>query len=271
MNYERANHRWDDARDAQLEAMWNDGVPIADIAVRMFTTAAAIGDRRFALKLPIRKTAMGWSDERTERAKALWLAGRSANEIAMILNCGLSRNAVIGKIHRLGLSKHGRAACAAPAPDMRKRAFKAPKVLRTHVKPPKPSPQNKPAVIIGGYSVSSESQRIERAAEGQAANDKVAAGGGVESPNARPWMESRRMTECNWPIGERHAIMSCCNPVKARGWCAGHYKLGTAPTQPAGLRPRDATRLTRFDRVETDGPRTARRERSLWDDAREAA
>lgn len=272
MNLDRTNHKWDDARDAQLTALWNEGLPLADIAERMFTTVSAIGDRRHLMGLPRRKDpSRGWTDDRVEEAKRLWISGRSATQIAMELNCGLSRNAVIGKIHRLGLSKSGRAACACPAPSMRKRPFAAPKVPRSHVRPPKPGPQNKPAVIHGDYAPSTEAMRLARAAEGRSANDAVAKGGGVESPNARPWMEDRRLGECNWPIGGRYEIKSCCNPVKARGWCAGHLAIGVASVQPQAMRSRDASRLTRFDRVEKDRAAPSMPERSVWDDARAEA
>lgn len=45
-----------------------------------------------------------WTDERVEQLKTLWGAGRTAAEIAKELGDGLTRNAVIGKAHRLGLS-----------------------------------------------------------------------------------------------------------------------------------------------------------------------
>ncbi len=44
----------------------------------------------------------GWTDTRTERLKALWAEGRSASGIAALLG-EVTRNAVIGKVHRLGL------------------------------------------------------------------------------------------------------------------------------------------------------------------------
>ena len=50
---------------------------------------------------------MGWTDERVELLKKLWQDGLSASQIAKQLG-GVTRNAVIGKVHRLGLS--GRAA-----------------------------------------------------------------------------------------------------------------------------------------------------------------
>jgi len=45
---------------------------------------------------------MSWTDERIERLKAMWTKGATASQIAEELG-GVSRNAVIGKAHRLGL------------------------------------------------------------------------------------------------------------------------------------------------------------------------
>ena len=46
---------------------------------------------------------MAWSDERVATLKKMWLEGNSASEIAKELG-NITRNAVIGKVHRLGLS-----------------------------------------------------------------------------------------------------------------------------------------------------------------------
>ena len=46
---------------------------------------------------------MAWSDERVAILKKMWLEGNSASEIAKNLG-NITRNAVIGKVHRLGLS-----------------------------------------------------------------------------------------------------------------------------------------------------------------------
>ena len=54
---------------------------------------------------------MGWTDERIETLKKLWTDGLSASQIAKRLG-NVTRNAVIGKVHRLGLS--GRATPSAP-------------------------------------------------------------------------------------------------------------------------------------------------------------
>lgn len=66
---------------------------------------------------------MGWTDERVELLKKLWQDGLSASQIAKQLG-GVTRNAVIGKVHRLGLS--GRAAPSKP----QRTVFKAPRPAR---------------------------------------------------------------------------------------------------------------------------------------------
>ncbi|RDD69584.1 GcrA family cell cycle regulator, partial [Paracoccus versutus] len=90
---------------------------------------------------------MSWTDERVETLKRMWAEGQSASQIAKELG-GVTRNAVIGKVHRLGLSNRAEegadpapepvaakpAVAAAPAPDPRPAAPE-----------PAPAPQPKPA------------------------------------------------------------------------------------------------------------------------------
>ncbi|WP_118135971.1 GcrA family cell cycle regulator [Oceanicella sp. SM1341] len=70
---------------------------------------------------------MSWTDERVEELKTMWNEGKSASQIAKTLG-GVTRNAVIGKVHRLGLSNRTAgaakeeakpAAAAAPEPQVR--------------------------------------------------------------------------------------------------------------------------------------------------------
>ncbi|UCH74763.1 MAG: global cell cycle regulator GcrA-like protein [Rhodospirillales bacterium] len=56
---------------------------------------------------------MEWSEERVELLKSLWSKGRTASQIAEELG-DITRNAVIGKVHRLGLSSR-------PSPIRRER------------------------------------------------------------------------------------------------------------------------------------------------------
>ncbi len=47
---------------------------------------------------------LSWTDDRVELLKKLWTEGLSASQIAGRLGSGVTRNAVIGKVHRLNLS-----------------------------------------------------------------------------------------------------------------------------------------------------------------------
>jgi GcrA cell cycle regulator len=87
---------------------------------------------------------MGWTEDRIEQLKSLWTEGLSASHIARVMG-GISRNAVIGKVHRLGLA--GRA--TAPRSE-RVRHPMAPKLsLRSHVPPP-PIIEEDPIVLEDG-------------------------------------------------------------------------------------------------------------------------
>ncbi len=70
----------------------------------------------------------GWTDDRVTLLKKLWTDGLSASQIAKQLG-GVTRNAVIGKVHRLGLA--GRAAPSRPIkqPPVRVRFWLFPRIL----------------------------------------------------------------------------------------------------------------------------------------------
>src|SRR6266513_1609003 len=70
---------------------------------------------------------MSWTDERVELLKKLWADGLSASQIAAELG-GITRNAVIGKVHRLGLS--GRAKSPATATPRPRKARTHPHMIR---------------------------------------------------------------------------------------------------------------------------------------------
>ena len=56
---------------------------------------------------------MNWTDERVELLRKLWADGLSASQIAAQMG-GVSRNAVIGKVHRLKLSGRGKQTSSQP-------------------------------------------------------------------------------------------------------------------------------------------------------------
>ena len=77
---------------------------------------------------------MSWTEERIDRLKKMWHDGATASQIADELG-GVSRNAVIGKAHRLGLE--ARPSPVKPGEEKEKQAAAAPA--------PKPAPVERPA------------------------------------------------------------------------------------------------------------------------------
>ena len=96
---------------------------------------------------------MSWTDERVETLKKMWAEGQSASQIAKELG-GVTRNAVIGKVHRLGLSNRvgpgtsaedegtaaSATATAAPSPAAPAKPAPAPRAVA-----PEPAPRPAPA------------------------------------------------------------------------------------------------------------------------------
>ena len=92
---------------------------------------------------------MSWTDERIETLKTMWEAGQTASQIAEALG-GVSRNAVIGKAHRLELQARpspvkpndpeAKAAAAAAEASAAVVADVAEPVAEPEVEAPKPAP-----------------------------------------------------------------------------------------------------------------------------------
>ncbi|WP_296432352.1 GcrA family cell cycle regulator [Yoonia sp.] len=92
---------------------------------------------------------MSWTDERVETLKKMWGEGQSASQIAKELG-GVTRNAVIGKVHRLGLSNRagsGGSAATKAAPKEKPAAAAA---------KPAPKPAAKPKVVASVPAVKEE-------------------------------------------------------------------------------------------------------------------
>lgn len=85
---------------------------------------------------------MSWTDERVETLKRMWGEGQSASAIAKELG-GVTRNAVIGKVHRLGLSNRNddAATAAAPVAEQAKPELKPAKKAEKKAAAPKPDPK----------------------------------------------------------------------------------------------------------------------------------
>jgi len=82
---------------------------------------------------------MSWTEERIDRLKAMWTKGSTASQIAEELG-GVSRNAVIGKAHRLGLESRPSPVKAGEEKEKKAKAAPAPKAPKPVAAKPAPSP-----------------------------------------------------------------------------------------------------------------------------------
>lgn len=167
----------------------------------------------------------------------LWSKGVSATNIALQMRNGLTRNSIIGKVHRMGLTRSPDAVREGKLQHyagLRKEP-RAPRVARSHVKPPKPGPQNRPALVHGKMKTGCDWKETALSDEGRAhfrqigmtLVERVESGAGVESLNARPFMEG---SGCKWPLANG---MRCCNPIARGAYCDGHAAvafIGKVPT-----------------------------------------
>ena len=154
---------------------------------------------------------MAWTDDRVATLTKLWADGLSASQIAKQLG-GVTRNAVIGKVHRLGLS--GRA-----KPTKPKGAAKAAgKATAKPAKPPAASRSAaKPAAAQGKSAAqakaTSSAKPAARSATAKASKPSTQLTVPTEAPTeAKPLADGSyatilTLTErmCKWPIGDPSA------------------------------------------------------------------
>lgn len=177
---------------------------------------------------------MSWSNEaHVERLKVLWKDGLSATQVAAILarefpDARYSRNAVIGKVHRLGLS--GRAKAAAPA------RFQAPKRVRPIRRE------------LGGGRISDVRNPTERMALTAVANAEARLRPAPEVvARARAFvpLDGRKGVPfgspgCRWPVGGEGADMLCCGADRVPAtperpsppYCRAHTSAARGKTSP---------------------------------------
>jgi GcrA cell cycle regulator len=101
---------------------------------------------------------MSWTDERIEQLKELWSKGMTASQIADELG-GVSRNAVIGKAHRLGLqSRPSPVKPNEPAPAKGKQPAAEP-APEAAAAPPKPEPRSQPQAAAQPANAAAPAER----------------------------------------------------------------------------------------------------------------
>ena len=150
---------------------------------------------------------MGWTDERVELLKKLWQDGLSASQIAKQLG-GVTRNAVIGKVHRLGLS--GRAAPSKPA----RTVFKAPRPARAAVAAPSAPRRIAEPVALSMPQPSAPARYVDEA-PGMATVLTLGA------------------HMCKWPIGDpsQDSFTFCGRRPGEGPYCQEHSQVAYQPAQ----------------------------------------
>jgi GcrA cell cycle regulator len=144
---------------------------------------------------------MSWTDERVETLKKMWSEGQSASQIAKELG-GVTRNAVIGKVHRLGLSnragasstpaperKTAKADSAKPAPKTAAKVSPEDKVIEVTVTPRKP-------IVPAGQPLPPQPSANEISPE-TLANVRE-----IEKTAKRIGLMDLTERTCKWPIGD---------------------------------------------------------------------
>lgn len=173
---------------------------------------------------------MAWTEERVETLKKLWADGLSASQIAKQLG-GVTRNAVIGKVHRLGLS--GR---ATPSRPTRRPAPPRPAAQRRAASPrnaSKPKPAAPPA-------------RAEARAPAPAPARPVAPIKPAVLPSGEyATVMTLREGMCKWPIGDPSdpEFRFCGRPAKpGSAYCEAHAEMAYQPQAKRKRKPADDAR-----------------------------
>jgi GcrA cell cycle regulator len=129
---------------------------------------------------------LSWTDERVELLKKLWSDGLSASRIAAELG-GITRNAVIGKVHRLGLSGRAKSASAAASHQRKARSSSyALRMSRASIR------GNTALAHVYDYDAKTTPELIENI---------------IPIGQRRSLMELTEQT-CHWPIGDLAATTS---------------------------------------------------------------
>jgi GcrA cell cycle regulator len=149
---------------------------------------------------------MSWTDERVELLKKMWGDGQSASQIAKELG-GVTRNAVIGKVHRLGLSNRATTSTAktdatakvGSKPAAEPKAKAAPKseaaARPAAPEPAAPIPMRK-AIIPAGQPLPPQPSANEISPEALA---KVSE---IEKKAKRLSLLELTERTCKWPVGD---------------------------------------------------------------------
>jgi len=183
---------------------------------------------------------MSWTDERVELLKKMWGEGQSASQIAKELG-GVTRNAVIGKVHRLGLSNRAGSTAAKPAgkekPDA---AAPAPQAEAEAPQAPAPEPENAEAEEAPAAAPAPARRPIVPAgqplppqpAANEISPEALASVRQVEKKALKISLMELTERTCKWPIGDpaTEDFWFCGLPVQAgKPYCEAHVGVAFQP------------------------------------------
>ena len=169
---------------------------------------------------------MAWSDERVAILKKMWLEGSSASEIAKELG-NITRNAVIGKVHRLGMSNRDtnnlKSGSSTSNAKKSVRRGRPPKVNKEEKKRGRPHKLKDPGDFPGTLDVKGKSA-TSSAKEMRSDENKTKVASDLSEETLqnilKVEMKSKKislmeLTErtCKWPIGD---------PATDTFWFCGH-------------------------------------------------
>ncbi|MEM6825667.1 MAG: GcrA family cell cycle regulator [Pseudomonadota bacterium] len=174
---------------------------------------------------------MSWTDERVEQLKKMWSEGQSASQIAKELG-GVTRNAVIGKVHRLGLSNRVGPATAKPPKEKEKPEAKLDTAPRVESKEPvaekpgdRPAPSRK-QIIPAGQPLPPQPSANEISPEALASVREV-----EKKAKKISLMELTERT-CKWPVGDpaTEDFWFCGLPTQqGKPYCEAHVGVAFQP------------------------------------------
>ena len=197
---------------------------------------------------------MSWTDERVETLKRMWAEGQSASQIAKELG-GVTRNAVIGKVHRLGLSNRNDEApeAAAPAPEAKPAAAAAPAAAAPKPAPepapepkpaaaaapearPEPEPETTPAVAASNFNrrpiVPAGQPLPPQPSANEISPEALASVREVEKRARKLTLMELTERTCKWPIGDPATddFWFCGLPsVAGKPYCEAHVGVAFQP------------------------------------------
>jgi GcrA cell cycle regulator len=161
---------------------------------------------------------MSWTDERVELLKQLWLDGKSASQISSALGAGLTRNAVIGKIHRLGLAGRPKSASSPAQPRPPRPRVVGHRPVGIPSAPRVRSVGNTALALARDFDVDAASQVDE----------------GVVLPmSLRVTIVDLKEAMCKWPLGDpTTSEFRYCGASSADSpYCTYHARIAYQPSQ----------------------------------------